>query len=128
MATTVTDTRADGDRTVDLPWKGMSAHDILDLYQQDEEWIDRLGNHHKITEISDSYLENLVPFVTRTIHGHMMSVIMEPYPYSNGTVAQMSLEAEWDHMADEAGQLYRNPDQVPLLLALRAERDKRLEL
>ena len=62
--------------TIEKPDRWLGASEILDLYAQNEFWIDAYREKHLLTEMSHSYLMNVLKLLIRSARGHLSAAMM----------------------------------------------------
>jgi hypothetical protein len=62
--------------TIEKPDKWLGASEVLDLYAQDEYWIDAYRERHQLTEMSHSYLMNVLKLLMRSARGHLSAAML----------------------------------------------------
>jgi hypothetical protein len=103
------------------------SDEVMDLFSQDEHWIDRHGVKHLISEMDDRYLSNLYRFVRRNIQ-KLPAAVFFAFPNFKGDMAQFYAEQAYDRMMEMASGWADDPDSCPLLAAIDRELADRAEL
>ena len=106
--------RVDFSQFVEYKW---TLGDWEELLNQDEEWMDRWGNRHKISEMSTRHLKNIIDFIKgaalRIAESNTL-ITLDPF------MSEMNRD-----MFDREAYRFMMWEELPLTRAVRKELAKR---